>query len=406
MILIFASNAQEAEETNDNKQEYIKLTKEERKEKRREAEQRYVEWERKYFNSPGKWYMALEAGYGFPFLTTEPEAVPPLLFIGNSFLEEKPDGSRFNKLLLSGQGGGHRIGLTVGKMFTRFVGFEVKMGYFKAVTDNLSTVNQPKFNAVLDTRLSELSISPSLVLRSPNMRNFYLIGKIGPYIPQWGNPRARAFIDDRDGSFLTGVLDDPLINSVLGVALENDVVQDILELANFRTIVKADVEISLQQDFSEYKLNEILRGIGVNASFGFRYQATPIVSVYGDINVKGYNISLARVLIDDLTVKTTVLGGTELISLTEDGGSILGIDVEKKQLKALLETRYVNELTNGSNNPAYVEELNNFNPREELAPRLSVVALSFNVGLQFNFPGKGVYYRENSRKAQKAKALM
>nr|MBP9135875.1 hypothetical protein [Chitinophagales bacterium] len=158
----------------------LKLNWNQKKQIRKQADADYFAWERKYFNSPGKWYMSIGGGYGFPFLTTEPELVPPLFFLGNSNLEINKNGTSLNKALLSGQGGGGRLNLTVGKMFNRFVGFEMAMGYFMAKKDNLSTINRPNYYSELNTDLTEISFTPSVVFQSPNMKNFYVYGKIGP----------------------------------------------------------------------------------------------------------------------------------------------------------------------------------------------------------------------------------
>ena len=383
--------------------ERTKLSWAQKKEIRKQADAEYLAWERKYYNSPGKWYMSLEGGYSYPFLTTEPELVPPLFFLGNSDLTTSADGTSLNKLLLSSQGGGTRFALSVGKMFNRFVGMEMKLGYFVAREDNLSTINRPKYSSVLNTNLTELSFSPQVVFQSPNLKNFYIVGKIGPYIPFWGNPRANASVDDRDGTFLIGVLDDPLLGPILEEVLGSSFGADLLGLVDFRTELDADVRIILQQNFDEFSLKEIARAVGVSASIGFRYQASPIVSVYGEVGVKGYNISLAKIVIEDLDARATILNGSvTLLELNENGGNAFGSPIQGGALTSLLETAYVNELTEESNNPNYNgDDFSNFRPREELAPRLSVASIGFNIGLQINFPGKDVYYRENSRKARK-----
>ena len=383
----------------------LKLNWNQKKEIRKNADAEYYAWERKYFNSPGKWYMALGGGYGFPFLTTEPELVPPLYFLGNSNLQINKNGTSLNKALLSGQGGGGRINLTVGKMFNHFVGFEFAMGYFMAKKDNLSTINRPNYYSELNTDLSEISFTPSVVFQSPNMKNFYVYGKIGPYIPIWGNPRAKAYINDREGVYLSqgGIFNDPFLEPLLKQILESDLGQGLLDLTDFRTEVRADVKILLQQNFDEFKLNEIARAIGGAASMGFKYQATPIVSLFGEVGVKGYNISLAKIIIEDLDAKLTLFGDNlTVLTLDENGGNILGNPLSPGALTSTLETNYVNELTENSNNPKYNgKDYSTFRPRDELAPRLSIVAIAFNVGLQFNFPGRGVYYRPNSKKASK-----
>ncbi len=387
------------------KPEKEKTTWKERRSIMKEYGDEYLAWERKHFNSPGKWYMAIEGGYGWPFLKTEPELVPPLLFLGNSDLTINNNGTSLNKLLMSSQGEGLRMGITLGKMFNRFVGFEGKIGYFISKEDNLSKIKTPYYNSRLDTRLSELSLSPSLVLQSPNMNNWYVVGKIGPYIPFWGNPTATAHINDRDGTLLAGLVADPVSGPLLEGIFEGEFAPELLKALGYQAILDADVKIDLQQDFAEFSVKEILRAIGVSASLGFRYQPSPILSVFGEIAVKGYNISLAGITIEDLDAKVTILDGAlTLLELNEEGGKVLGSPsrIRKEQLISLLETNFVNELTHDSNNPYYnYKDFDEGQPRDELAPRLSVVSVGFNVGLQINFPGKHVYYREGSRKARK-----
>ena len=383
----------------------LKLNWNQKKQIRKQADADYFAWERKYFNSPGKWYMSIGGGYGFPFLTTEPELVPPLFFLGNSNLEINKNGTSLNKALLSGQGGGGRLNLTVGKMFNRFVGFEMVMGYFMAKKDNLSTINRPNYYSELNTDLTEISFTPSVVFQSPNMKNFYVYGKIGPYIPFWGNPRAKAYINDREGVYLSqgGIFNDPFLEPLLKELLETDFGQGLLDLTDFRTEVRADVKIILQQNIDEFSLKEIARAIGGSASMGFKYQATPIVSLFGEVGVKGYNISLAKIVIEDLDAKLTLFNDDlTVLTLNENGANILGNEISPGALTSTLETNYVNELNENSNNPKYNgKDYSTFRPRDELAPRLSIVTIAFNVGLQFNFPGRGVYYRPNSRKAKK-----
>jgi hypothetical protein len=209
-------------------------------------------------------------------------------------------------------------------------------------------------------------------------------------------------MDDRDGSIIIGLLEGDIVD-ILTPIVELDLTKELLQLLDYRATLHAETAISLQQYTEENSIKEIIRGIGISAGAGFRYQFSPIASLYGEIAVRGYNISLSRVLIDDLDVNITLLGGNvSLLTLTENGGTAFGMELDVRELKSLIETSFVNELTQESNNPNYNPDgLNPFNPREELAPRLSVVSVGFNVGLQINFPGKDVYYRENSKKAQK-----
>ena len=128
---------------------------------------------------------------------------------------------------------------------------------------------------------------------------------------------------------------------------------------------------------------------------GFKYQATPIVSLFGEVGVKGFNISLAKIVIEDLDAKLTLFNDDlTVLTLNENGANILGNEISPGALTSTLETNYVNELNENSNNPKYNgKDYSTFRPRDEMAPRLSIVTIAFNVGLQFNFPGRGVYYR-------------
>lgn len=391
LCMAFSVNAQETDMLN---KERKKLSGKEARELRHQKEQEYLEWERTYFNSPGKWFINFKAGYGWPLSVIKGEAIAPFEFLGKSYYDEDANGNISDKLNLDSDGQGQRIALGFGMMINRFIGFELELGYVNEVRKTRAYINSPTLQTEFESDLFELYTDPLLVWQTPNMNNWYMYGRIGPHIAQWGRPRAFGTVVDYEGALISGILWDPL-QDALETIIGAEPVQDVLQALDYKGTLTADSKIFLQQNPEDYPFNEILRGVGINASLGFKYQATPLVSVFAEARVMGFNVSVAQAIIEDLDAEITLLGGTvSLLELTENGGQILGQQVQPEEIKFLLDILYVNEFDEDANNPVYNPDgFNNYNQREELAPRLSVMSVGFQVGLQINFSGKDITYR-------------
>ena len=374
--------------------EKVKLTGKEIRAMRQAKEVEYIAWERKYFNSPGRFYMNVKGGYGWPLAIIKSEAIAPFEFLGKSNLTIDNAGNVSDQLNLDSDGHGGRVSIAAGMMFNRFIGFEVELGYIDEIAKTRSSINTPKLKTEFQSDLFEVYIDPVLLFQSPNMNNWYVYGRLGPHIAQWGLPRAFGSVDDRNGTLISGILWDPyqdILESLLGAPIT----QDLLDAVDYHGTLTADSRVYLQQDFKDYTVAEIFRGIGINASFGFKYQATPIVSVFSELRIMGFNISVAQAIIEEFDAEITLFGGAlTVLELDENGGQVLGMEVRPEELKSLLDVIYVNEFDETSNNPIYNPDgFNNYNQRNELAPRLSVMSIGFQVGLQINFPGKDISYR-------------
>lgn len=376
------------------KEEKVKLTGKEIRELRQEKEAEYLAWERKYFNSPGKWYINLKGGYGWPMAVIRSEAIAPFEFLGSSVLTISTSGEVSDKLNLDSDGHGPRVALGIGYMFNRFIGFELELGYVNEIRKTRSSIHRPGLKTEFESDLFELYTDPLLVFQSPNMNNFYIYGRIGPHIPHWGRPRAFGTVDDREGTLISGILFDPY-QDILEAIFQVPITQELLQAVDYRGTLTADSRIYLQQDLKDYSFKEVARGIGINASFGLKYQATPIVSVFTELRIMGFNVSVAQAIIEDLDAKVTIFGGTvTLLEFTEDGGTLLGNPVQAAELKSLLDIIYVNEFDENANHPVYNPDgFSNYRPRTELAPRLSVMSIGVQVGLQINLPGRDITYR-------------
>ena len=398
----------------------IKLTKAEKREEIRKQKFDYINWERKYFNSPGKWFLYFKGGYSFPFLTIRNEVPPPFDFIGKSVRVEQANGAISDRATFGTEGGGARIAIAVGKMFNPFFGFEMEIGYMDHGSNSKGSITTPTYRTSFRADLWEMYTAPKFIVRSPTMNNFYIYGKIGPHVGFWGRPTVASRVVDQDGSFLHQFLGlvDPDIGTLLEFAIDEDGLglSSLLQGLGYQTVFRADAKLYLQEDFRQYEINgvkrshrirDILKGLGINASVGVRYQATPIVSVFAEAEISGFNVNVAQSIINDFDADITILNGAiTLAHFDENGGfvdlSFLGQgkqDFNVNSLKGLLDIIYFNQLDENSNNPSLnPDSFNPFGQREELAPRLSVSRVGFNIGVQVNIPDKDVYYRENSKK--------
>ncbi len=379
-----------------------KLSKEEKKAEIKRHRKDYIDWERKYFNSPGKWYVIAKAGYFFPFLTIRNEVPPPFDFIGTSDYDENAAGNISDKATYGTEGGGAKIAIAVGKMFLPFFGAELEMGYMDHGTAEKGSVTSPTYRSTFEADFWEMFVAPKIVFRSPSINNFYVYGKVGPHIGFWSRPTVKSRVVDEDGSFLHQFLGliDPNAAQLIQLGLEQFGLTNIVQGIGYKTVFDADAKLYLQEDPRRYSMKDIVQGLGIHASIGFRYQISPVVSVFGEAEISGFNVNIAQSIIHTYTADITLLNGAiNIAHFDETGGQILGNKIGPEGFKGLLDVIYRNELDENSNNPVLnPDRYNSDHQREEIAPRLAATRVGFNVGVQVNIPDKDVYYRENSKK--------
>ena len=124
--------------------------------------------------------------------------------------------------------------------------------------------------------------------------------------------------------------------------------QDVLRAVGYRATLVADGRIYYQYKLKDFPPREVFRGIGVNASFGFKYQASPIVSLFGEMRIMGMNVNVAQAVIEDFDAELTLFDGRiQVAKLTENGGHFLGVPVGKEELKSLLDIIFLNDVGTG-----------------------------------------------------------
>ena len=355
----------------------------------------------KYFNMPNPkgWYFHFRVGYGYPVLTQRFEAPSNFSFLGTSNFFEDKDGNISSKPSYLTVGSGFKGGFGVGKMFNPYVGFEIFFQYNNYRQTRLIEINRfNRYESTLDASAIDMNLMPQIVLSSSNFRNLYLYTKIGLLIPFYGYSNLDIHIEDKSGELITGILKTlPGIAPALGELLEGfeaqgltpeevieETINGILELfgvnnPDFILGYQATLDASARGNFlgGESNWETLKRAINFTFAIGGKYQITPVVGLNMEARYSGFNISLANVRSESISLVAEPL----LIDLI--------VQQLGDELSSIIDIDYVNELDENSNNPVTNPQGYNSNEtREELPIRFTTSAISVNFGIEITIPNK------------------
>jgi hypothetical protein len=214
---------------------------------------------------------------------------------------------------------------------------------------------------------------------------------VGFFIPFWGGTKGHAYVDDYSGKLIRDLAGQPtsgvltlvdLIAIELGETVDGLGFLDegVFNALGYHLTLDTDVEIGLRPD---------LDVIGFTATLGGRYQINPVISLFTEFRVAGYNISTKTSTLNNLELRGEIAGNRDFLIINDEGGSVNGVPIDIEQLKFLVETEYVYELTEESNHPTYNPNgIDPTKPANELADRKSANGFTMSVGMQFNFGGR------------------
>jgi len=349
-----------------------------------------AKWEDDHFKTPaGKWYFGTRGGYTINYLTIQNKS--PKEYLGTSDLYINDEGDIINKGFYSSNAGGMRAGMYAGYMFNNYVGLELDLGvnFYKKIT--MGKNNTPTYKSELITWSRDISVMPQIVFNTPNIRNFYFYAKVGFFVPVWGFTSAEAHVEDLSGKFVKDLAGTPtsgfitlvdLIAEALGESVDGlEFLEDgIFNALGYKLNLDADIKIDLRAEAD---------AIGFTATLGGRYQISPVVSLFTEFRVAGYNISTKTTTIENLDLRAQLAGNPDFMVLDENGGTVNGNPVGAEDLAFLLVTNYEYELTEESNHATYNPNgLDTTKPSDELATRNSANGFTMSMGIQFNFKGR------------------
>lgn len=338
------------------------------------------DWQRQYVNIPdGRFSMLFTIGYGLPVINQKVEA--PYPFLGTGVKVVNVDGSVVEEGIYTTDGAGIRGSLRGRFMINDLAGIELGIGleWYDRIPNGKITL--PTYKSLITSKSYGITLTPQLILSSPNIRNFYVYGRIGIYTPIWGGSRSEIDVTDRNGTLIRAFLDSDLQTLIDFGDLILDY-EEILGALNYKATLKADVKVDFYKN---------LTVMGFQTAVGFRYQFKKNWGVMAEYFHGGYAPFLKSSTVEEFDLVIELLG-REILVLNEDGGYVSLLPWEQTALSSdilgsTLNTNYFQSLNQDSNN----SELNpdGFDPTQptdELTDKRLTYSHGIFVGIQYNIP--------------------
>ena len=240
---------------------------------------------KKKIKDPGKgWYMSLSGGYGFPFLATNKRS--PLKQIGDKYWYQRGNTDLSVKPLYGTNGGGFAANIGWGYMFNKYIGIDVlhTIAWHPEQLD--AKIDLDNYYATQKTGTFGIYVAPHLIMRWDNGKRFGVTGKAGIVAPIFGKTTSRAYIKDSQGR---------IIETLAGLP--------ILPL-NIPGLLGLEIEIVGKAHTSYHPT------LGVSASIGFDVKLNKMLSLFAEVRVQAYTITLKETIFDEFrqTSKINILG--------------------------------------------------------------------------------------------------
>lgn len=343
----------------------------------------FTEWQQSFLNVPsGRYSVMLSVGYGLPVINQRVEA--PYPYLGSGMLDLNADGTLKQTGIYTSDGKGFRTMIRQRYMFNPFAGMELGIGieWYDEVPNG--RVTSPGYKSNITSQSYAVTLTPQLVMSSPNLRNFYVYGRIGAYMPIWGGSRSSVSVDDRNGTLIRAFLDADLQTIIDFGELLIDY-EDILAAVGYKATLEADVKV----DF--YKNPTV---IGFQTAVGFRYQFSREWGVVMEYFHGGYAPFLKKSVVQDFHLAVELFG-SEILILDENGGAIhllpgTSVEITPDILGSTLNVNYYRSLDEESNNALLNPDgFDPTRPTDELTDKRLTYSHGFFVGIQYNLPSRG-----------------
>lgn len=350
-------------------------------------------------------YINISGGYGIPFLTTGMRS--PLKEIGDKDWYQR-NGDLSVKPNFGTNGAGFVLNIGGGFMFNKYLGFDalLSLAWHPEALD--ARIDTKDYYATQKSSTFGMYLSPHLLFHWDNGGRFGLTAKVGPCLPFFGSPDTRAYIFDQRGRLIETLAGLPTI------PLNTNSIPILNQLPNL-----ANLEIELIGR-SHTVFNPTL---GVSASLGADIKLSKNFTLFAEVRVQAYTISLKETIFDEFkqTAVIRVLGAP----IPAPDGLLPFASTIKNAAEApefLKHITFKKELTEESNtarygtksffsggdllgsilNPDNAPLIDPNKPMDELQPKINASTLYFNAGIKISFPSKK-YNGESASKSSKTK---
>lgn len=284
-----------------------------------------------------RYYVEVGGGYCFPLVNDELES--PRDEVGTLNYLMRPDSTVSVKPVQSTLGQGWKGSLNVGYMFHKSIGLEFQFNYVRGDNILMSKTESPTYMASHHLMSQRAEVIPQLVLNH-QVGRWGIYSKSGPIIPFWGYVESTIEVSDTEGR---------TVEELLGFAVPG-----------IEATVKAKGRTNPKPSF------------GFQTRMGVSFDATDWFSVYVEASYAAMSIRAKETITEqmDIELQNTISGASQQYG-TDD------IDVID------LNSNYLDELTENSNNPEYNPNADPTKPLDEPAFKDNFNHLGVNLGLRF-----------------------
>lgn len=295
-------------------------------------------------------YLQYKAGYNFAAFNDDLGS--PLAEIGTQDLTILEDGTVSEKTLFGTNGAGFSTAFSVGYLFTEHFGLELMLEYVKSPKLRLAEQNTLTYKAFHDIHTWRVQATPQFVVQSGGeVVNFYQ--KTGILLPFAGVNKSEGQVTDKEGTLAR------LYGYILRDQLPFEPTEELL--SNVQTEV--DIKANSYADFS----------YGFSSTVGMNVYLSDYFSIFGETTMTA------------LTVRAKNTEYTQFDQVS----TLSGLELLQNTLETLptylIETVYVSELTEQSNQADYNPNYNLQQAQEEVAFKLNFNSIGLHLGLRWEF---------------------
>lgn len=285
-----------------------------------------------------KFYIEISGGYNFPIVNDELQS--PREQVGTLDHLMREDSTLSVRPVQGTLGGGWKSSVNFGYMFHPNIGIEFQFNYVRGEDILMSRINTPTYKAEHSLISQRVEAIPQLVLNH-QMKRWGIYSKSGVILPLWGYVESTISVDDQDGRSVEGILGYP----VAGLQ------------------AKVNAKARTNPKFS----------YGFQTRLGVSFKASNLISIYTEASYAALSIRAKETITEEMNVElSNANGGTPLFISADDLDEIT------------INSNYVDEITETSNNPLYNPNSDLDKPLDEPAFKDNFNNVGVCIGIRFN----------------------
>lgn len=285
-----------------------------------------------------KFYIEIGGGYNFPAVNDELQS--PREQVGTLDHLMREDSSLSVRPVQGTLGGGWKSSLNVGYMFHPNIGIEFQFNYVRGDNILMSRINTPTYKAEHSLLSQRVELIPQLVLNH-QIKRWGIYSKSGVILPLWGYVESTITVDDQDGRS---------VEALLGFSVPG-----------------------LQAKVSAKARTNPRFSYGFQTRLGVSFKASNLISIYAEASYAALSIRAKETITQEMNIELSNDNGSSPFNLTMESLDVISIN-----------SNYVDEITETSNNPLYNPNSDPTKPLDEPTFKDNFNNVGVSIGIRFN----------------------